>query len=225
MIWVTGNPNNPNAMVYAQVDLPLLRNLPDTPANTTSLYFAGVDIDGLVASAVFSSGFYAQTENRNRRNLCADHANRLTRRQRADKKGNLLTNGSERIITATENITTTSGSPPTPLGVTTKLVGGGSAGKYTPGTKGGIGVSTTGLLIRVAGVIHYSGTDAYISDGSLLPSGLPGVRISQDLLGAPLTLPADGKPLAISGISGTEVVGGDILPVIRPRGLTDITPY
>lgn len=224
MIWVTCDPNNLDAPAYAQVDLPLLRNLPDTPPNPTDSGFAGIDVSSLVVSGVFPSGFYAQAENQTGGVFVRTTAT-VSLGDRVRVKGNLSTNGSERVITATEPISATAGIPPKPLGVITRSIGGGSAGKYTPGMKGGLGISTTGLLIRVAGVVHYSGTDAYINDGSQLPSGLPGVRISQDLLGTPLSLPADGKPLAISGISGTEVVDGNILPMIRPRGQADVNSY
>lgn len=224
MIWVTCDPNNLEAPAYAQVDLPLLRNLPDTPPNPTDSGFAGVDVSSLVASGIFPSGFYAQTENQTG-GVFVRTTQAVSLGDRVRVKGNLSTNGSERIFTATEAISATPGLAPKPLGVTTRLIGGGPAGKYTPGTKGGVGLSTTGLLVRVGGVIRYSGTSSYISDGCTMPSGLPGVRISQDLLGAPLTLPTDGNPLAISGISGTEVVGVDVLPLIRPRGQADVTSY
>lgn len=224
MIWVTNDPNNPNGPAYAQVDLPLLRNLPDTPSNATSLGFAGVDINGLVVSGIFSTGFYAQTEQRTG-GVYVITSQAVSLGDRIRVKGNLSTNGSERIITTTEDITATSGSPPKPLGVTAGHIGGSSTGKYTPGTTGGVGLSTTGLLIRIAGVVRNLDSNTYVSDGSTLPSGLPGVRVSQDLLSTSLTFPSDGKPIAITGISGTEVVGDDILPVIRPREQSDITAY
>lgn len=218
MIWVTSDTDNIDAPAYAQVDLQILRNLPDTPSDPTYNGFAGVDIDGLVVSGIFSTGFYAQTEGRTG-GVFVQASQSVSLGDRVRVKGYLSTNGSERIITANENITAASGNPPKPLGVTVGHIGGGSMGKYTPGTTGGIGLSTTGLLVRVAGKIKKLGSDAYICDGSSQD-----VRISQDMLSSALTIPADGKCVAITGISGTEVASdGSILPVIRPRKQEDIT--
>jgi hypothetical protein len=221
MIWVAGSN-------YARVDFATLRNLPDTPYGAPGNGFAGVDIDGLVVSAVFASGFYAQTEGRTG-GVFVETGESVSAGDRVRVKGWLSTHGAERWIQAVE-VTSTEGPEPAPVFVKTRDVGGASSGRHTPGTKDGIGVSTTGLLVRVAGVIRYDmWGSAYICDGSGAPddgSGIPGVRISQEMLSQPIELPADGSWAAITGISGTEVVGeSDVLPVIRPRSGTDVTSY
>lgn len=221
MIWVAGSN-------YARVDLATLRNLPDTPVGAPGNGFAGVDIEGLVVSAVFAYGFYAQTEGRTG-GLFVETSEVVNAGDRVRVKGWLSTHGAERWIQAAE-VASADGSEPAPVFVNTRDIGGASSGRYTPGTRDGIGVSTTGLLVRVAGVVRYDMLgSAYICDGSGAPddgSGIPGVRISQDMLSQPIELPADGSWAAITGISGTEVVGeSDVLPVIRPRSDADVTPH
>lgn len=219
MIWVAGSN-------YAQVDLSLLYNLPDTPPGFPDAGFAGVDIDGLVVSAVdaFEGGFYAQSESRSC-GVFVRSSEPVAPGARIRVKGILSTVGGERAITA-HAITKTSGVAPRPLAMSIRALGGKAPGKYTPGTQGGTGLSTTGALVRVAGIVRYHGEIACIDDGSPIyrAPGIRGIRIATETLDweNSITLPDDGKPAVITGISGSEEDAGQIHRVIRPRGQADI---
>lgn len=220
MIWVAGSN-------YLRVDLPLLRNLPDTPFGGISEGFAGVDIGGLAVSSgpAFWNGFYAQAEDRTG-GVFVQSGEPVSTGDRVRVRGTLSTSGSERVIIA-HSVESEPGEAPAPVATALRGIGGGRMGKHTPGTSGGAGISSTGLLVRVAGAIRYSAYgDAYIDDGSPAPSdgsGVRGVRIDRGYLPVPLSLPSEGAFVRLTGISGAEVNDeGEILPVIRPRGQEDV---
>ncbi|MFQ3548624.1 MAG: hypothetical protein SNJ70_02590, partial [Armatimonadota bacterium] len=187
-----------------------------------------VHIKDLIVSAVFDNGFYAQTANRTGGVFVSTYYPLVNIGDKVEIKGTLGTNGAERVIYANE-IYPESATPPKPLYVNLKNIGGGSSGRHTPATKQGVGLSTTGLLIKASGVIKYSNYgDAYLDDGSPVPENIDnikGIKISQEYLSSSLTLPSEGQYTTVVGVSGSEVDdNGDIIPVIRPRGQFDINP-
>jgi hypothetical protein len=219
MIWVAGSD-------YAQVDLPLLYNLPDTPHGFPDEGFAGVDVDGLVVSSggAFEGGFYAQSESRVGGVFVRTY-DPVNTGDRVRVRGTLSTSGGERIVDA-HIIDATPGAEPRPIAASLQNLGGGPMGKYTPGTKGGVGLSTTGLLVRVAGTIRRHSGQVFIDDGSDIhpEPGVRGVRIALDNLAdaGAVQLPSDGCHAIITGICGTEVYNEEVRRVIRPRRQADI---
>lgn len=225
MIWVTARNNDNDAPAYAAVDLPLLRNLPDTPLFPLENGWAGVELSGLVVSAVFPSGFYAQTPGRTG-GVFVQGGSGAAPGDRVTVCGWLSTRGSERVVLLNEPLEkTSSGAPPRPLSVRCSDVGGGRMGKYTPGTRDGKGISNTGLLIRVAGVLRSEGNRLYVDDGSAPvndAASVRGLKVSTELLGSPVVFPPAGSFVVLTGVSGTEETSGGIIPVIRVRGQSDI---
>jgi hypothetical protein len=225
MIWVTARNNNNDIPAYASVDLPLLRNLPDTPLFPLENGWAGVELNGLVVSAVFPSGFYAQTAGRTG-GVFVQGGSGVVPGDRVTVRGWLATRGSERVVVANEPVEkTASGPAPGALTLRCSAVGGGRMGKYTPGTAGGAGLSNTGLLIRVAGILRSEAGRFYVDDGSPAvndAASAKGLKVSTELLGSPLVFPPAGTLVVLTGVSGTEESSAGIIPVIRLRSQSDI---
>ncbi len=225
MIWVTARNNDNDAPAYAAVDIPLLRNLPDTPLFPLENGWAGVELSGLVVSAVFPSGFYAQSSQRTGGVFVQGGAG-VVPGDVVTVRGWLSTRGSERVVVLNEPVEkTSSGAPPAPLHIRCSSAGGGRMGKYTPGTAGGVGISNTGLLVRVAGVLRSEGGRLYVDDGSPAANDASlaaGLKVSTELLGSPVSFPPAGTFVVLTGVSGTEETPGGIIPVLRVRGQPDI---
>ncbi len=126
--------------------------------------------------------------------------------------------------------------PPTPLAMHNKTLGGGATNHYAPGincaTEQGTGFSNKGTLVKSWGkVTSVDGTDFYIDDGSALSdgSGNKGVRVSwQWSLGSktPLAAPPLGSTVAVTGISSSDADSdGTYYRVLRPRNQSDITMF
>lgn len=210
---------------YALVDLPLLRNLPDTPAGSPANGFAGVEVRNLVVSTgqAFAGGFYAQTPGRSA-GVFIQSNTPVAEGDVVRVRGKLATVDGERVIVA-DSVETEPGAPPRPLGMTVRSLAAASAGRYTPGADGGVGVSSVGLLVRVAGTLREHDGVLYLDDGSASLGGQPaGVRLSLERLATPFSLPEPGSVVIVTGVSGHVVDGdGKIRPVLRPRGPGDIT--
>lgn len=225
MIWVTARNNDNDDPAYAAVDLPILRNLPDTPLFPLENGWAGVELAGLVVSAVFPSGFYAQTPGRTG-GVFVQGGSGVVAGDRVTVRGWLATQGSERVVVLNEPVEkTASGPAPRPLTLRCSAVGGARMGKYTPGTKNGAGISNTGLLVRVAGVLRSESGKLYVDDGSPAvndAASVGGVKVSTQLLGLPAVFPPSGSFVVLTGVSGTEETSSGVIPVIRVRGQSDI---
>ncbi len=222
MIWVADSN-------YAEVDLFHIRNMPDTPSGSPGNGFAGVEVNGLVVSSgnAFYDGFYAQTSDRSA-GIYIESTQSVSAGDVIDVQGTLKTSGGERIIDA-DSVTISSGNAPEPMFMPTRSLAAGAPGKHSPATYEGAGLSPTGMLVKLAGVVRYdTWGDAYLDDGSILPdygNEKPGIRIDTYKLSSPITLPADGTFTTIVGIAATEkTFSGDVVPILRPRGQMDINP-
>jgi hypothetical protein len=209
---------------YAHVDLPLLRNLPDTPPGSPANGYAGVEVQGLTVStgAAFAGGFYAQTPGRSA-GIFVQSSAAVAEGDTVRVRGKLATVGGERVIVA-DTVEAQPGQPPRPLGMTVRSLGGASMGRYTPGTDGGVGVSSAGLLVRVAGTLREHAGVLYLDDGSFPLEGQPpGVPISLERLASPFSLPEPGSHVIVTGICGQAPDGqGRLRPVLQPRRPEDI---
>ncbi len=210
---------------YAKVDLGLLRNLPDTPPGSPANGYAGVDVEQLVVSTgdAFAGGFYAQTPGRSAGIFVQSTAD-VTEGDVVRVRGKLATVGGERVIVA-DSVESQPGAAPRPLSTTVRALGGGSMGRYTPGTEGGVGVSSAGLLVRVAGTLREHDGSLYLDDGSAPAEGQPaGVRLLLERLASPFALPEPGSVVVVVGICGQTVdADGKVRPVLQPRRPEDVT--
>jgi hypothetical protein len=120
---------------------------------------------------------------------------------------------------------------PTPLGVTSRSIGGGRLNEYTPGVANGVGLNNIGLLVRMWGKVTYKNEAQsyfYIDDGCGLEdgSGQKGVRVSYDNIATseqPFNPPARiGDYVAVTGISSTIVINNKVRPNLLPRRNSDM---
>lgn len=110
---------------------------------------------------------------------------------------------SERQITATSIAKVSSGTPPAPLAMSCRAVGGGPIG-IAPGVKDGVGANNIGLLVRIAGKVTYkTGSYIYVDDGS-------GIRDILDRVGVLVKCPAAPSMPVGSIVVVTGVVEGSI---------------
>jgi hypothetical protein len=134
----------------------------------------------------------------------------------------------ERVVEAASLTVTASGSPPVPLTIANRLVGGGSffydPGPPSTGQKGVAGqfdLNNTGLLVTTYGRVGASGTDFfYIEDGSQAQDNsiFRGICVLCD----GLTQPAAGQYVIVTGISTLMTYGDGLSRSIRPRDQSDI---
>jgi len=142
-----------------------------------------------------------------------------------DIVGEKLTVDGQRVIQAISYNRLGEAEAPKPIGFTNRDIG--NRGAYTgPGASSlRIGFSSTGLLVRTWGQVQQITDDAfYISDRSFgTASGAAG-RIRVSLAGMKNTpyMPAIGSYVAVTGISALESSDGGLVPVLRPRQVTDI---
>ncbi|BCW97816.1 MAG: hypothetical protein KatS3mg024_0643 [Armatimonadota bacterium] len=209
---------------HALVDLPLLRNLPDTPAGSPGNGYAGVEVRNLIVSTgqAFVGGFYAQTPGRSA-GIFVQSNTAVAEGDIVTVRGKVATVAGERVIIA-DSVEAQPGAPPRPLGITVRSLAGASMGRYTPGAEGGVGVSSVGLLMRVAGTLREHDGVLYLDDGSAPVGGQPaGVRLSLERLASPFSLPEPGRMVIVTGVAGHTVDGdGKIRPVLQPRWPEDI---
>ncbi len=201
---------------YALVDVKTAHRMPDG---------SKVEIGGLKANTNgdFDGFIYAQTTGRYA-GIRVIPNTPIALGTTFTAKGVLGRNGGERTLSIHEVTTSSPGSAPGPLLVTTKCLGGPGEVINTPSSVGAVGLRTTGMLVKVCGTIHYNGIgDAFIDDGAGVQNDLEarGCRIALEGLVTPFALPSQGF-VSVTGISGVDQ---DLRPVIRPRSQSDIQTY
>lgn len=116
--------------------------------------------------------------------------------------------GSETIAPLAMNVRSVGG---TKLGIQPLVLNGGSASYGWPAT-----LNTTGLLVRVAGILRVVLDQGFVDDGSPFP-----IRLE---LGIYMPLPGvDGDKITVTGISGVAWDGAQGFRVISPRNPLDMT--
>jgi len=201
---------------YALVDVKTAHRMPDG---------SKVEIDGLVANTAdnFDGFIYSQSAY-GYAGIRVIPITPIALGTMFTAKGVLGRNGGERTLAIQEVTKSSPGSPPKPLFITTKCLGGPGEAINTPSSVGAIGLRTTGMLVKVSGMIRYNTAgDAFIDDGSGIQNDpeTRGCRIALEDLVEPLALPSQGFA-SITGISGVD---HNLLPVIRPRSADDIQTY
>lgn len=147
----------------------------------------------------------------------------------ASVAGVMGTQTGERVITDANVIAGASGTIPAPILFRNAHAGGGSLNPFTPGVTGGVAVHNIGLLMTAVGMItHVDSGFIYIDDGSALQdgSGYTGIRVDTSMLtpGKIAELSVD-KYAIVTGICTTQDVGGNIAPVVKARGDSDVVLY
>jgi|GEM_PF-1397159 len=133
--------------------------------------------------------------------------------QTVDVYGTMATTNGEREINATlVDVRGTASEQPKPYGMTIRSMGGAADG-IVPGITGGYGLNNVGLLMKVFGKTSQrnpAASEFYLDDGS-------GVKVRVYAPG--LTIPADGSSVLVTGVSGAETSGSNIVRVLRARSI------
>lgn len=144
--------------------------------------------------------------------------------------GTMNTSNGERILNAAAvSVYEVSQALPDPVFVTNRALGGGSFGLQgavldnASSSSYATGLNNVGLLVTACGRVKCRDTYGnyfYIDDGSGLSDGSPcaGVRVAS----ANLTMPAMHSYSVVTGLSGTTLLGGKAVRLLRPRSQTDI---
>jgi len=146
-------------------------------------------------------------------------------------EGSMATSGGERVVNGTAVIVLRSGiTAPKPLAMNNRKVGGGAYGRQGAVLNNSItneystGLNNIGLLVRSWGRVQYvepGGTYFYMDDGSGLKDGSGNCGIRVAIAGLPA--PSTGSFVLVTGVSGTTVINGKIVRLLRPRHVSDLS--
>jgi len=109
---------------------------------------------------------------------------------------------------------------PKPLGMSIGSLCGMPTDPLLPTVPGAAGLSNTGLLVRVAGVVE----DSVSADHFYLKDGSGGGAIKVKVLCGSISKPAPGDCVAVTGDCTTAATLTGIERAIRVRSIDDITP-
>ncbi|MDH7602470.1 MAG: hypothetical protein QHI38_10035, partial [Armatimonadota bacterium] len=135
--------------------------------------------------------------------------------------GELATVSGERVLRNAIVSATGTSTPPKPLAMSNKSLGGAAIAPNIPGTTGATGPNNVGLLVKTWGrVVEVGNNEFWIDDGSQRPAadGHVGVKV----LAAGISMPSINSLVAVTGISSTESDGSLVHPVLKPRADNDI---
>ncbi|MHB9037879.1 MAG: tandem-95 repeat protein [Armatimonadota bacterium] len=186
-----------------------------------------VIISGKTVTASFSGAFYIEDSPTRVSGVRVSHGAPPAINKVVNVAGQVTTYYAERMIDC--HIYAALGddpTPPMPLGMPNKSLGGASPNAYTPEVPldrlGGL--YNVGLLTRTTGTVMKTlGNYFWIDDGSHVPysSILSALLVDWNPAGTPP--PPVGARVAITGISGATTVGGDAINLFRPRMQSDVT--
>jgi hypothetical protein len=179
---------------------------------------------GQIATAVFGDDYYIEEEDRSS-GICVGITPLPAVGDMMNVVGDMDTVNGERIIVNGTSVTASTGNTvPDPLYIMQKRLGGMSPGPNCPGITGAWGLFNVGLLMTISGSVTHSESEFfYVDDGSALEdgSGYMGVKV----LSGDLDEPDEEEYAVVTGISGAEMLGGNVVRVMRPRVQEDIIPY
>ena len=207
--------------LYAEEPVPtVIDNCVDLKAVPDGVY---VSISGRVSTCngLELDGFYIEDPDRVAGVYVEGFIPELVEGQQVDVKGTMLTRNGERWI---YEPTVTLGAvvaPLEPLALTNESVGGAdfeyddATGAGQIGFEGGVGLNTTGLLVRTYGQVVSTDADYFaVSDGSENNLLIESWRLS--------SVPSVDDRVIVTGISSTYQDGGDLLPMVKPRRDSDV---
>lgn len=175
----------------------------DNIAQAKELITEPVYIDSIGVTAVFPTKFYVEQENR-AAGIRVESAQSLSPNQKVGLFGIVgLADGCEPALLDCKVVPGDIGPVINPLGMVTRSIGG-------------LGLCTTGLLVRVAGKVTSVVSDGfYLDDGSghLNPEGGAGVKI---WTGSPNSVTKDTF-VAVTGAVSCTILSGQSYPVILSR--------
>lgn len=180
---------------------------------------------GPIVSGVLTDRFYFEKTDRS-----AGMASNITPfPQEGDAvniSGVMATYQGERMVQLGLASVVSSGNPiPEPLFMHNRSLGGADFGPYAPGVAGGIGLYDIGLLVTLAGRVTYvSPSNDYfiIDDASTWIFEVPMTTSPVKVLCQGFQPPASGSFALVTGVSGAQEAGGEIIPVLRPRDAADL---
>ncbi len=122
--------------------------------------------------------------------------------------------GERYIASSGVTVSPTSGVIPDPLGLHGRALGGGRWNTHTPGVTYGVGLNNVGLLVRTWGrVLNVDAGQFYLDDGSV-----GGIKVNCGSIDPAM----EESWVQLTAISTCELVGSDIVRVLRARKATDI---
>ena len=139
-----------------------------------------------------------------------------------------LQNGERVILTPTVK-SGTSGIFPDPVMITNGRLGGAALNAYTPGIPGSTDLHNIGLLVTTTGrITHLDTNGMFIDDGSQCQYDptYGGVYVDISTLSSmkKSTL-SENQYVVVTGICGTTTLGGEVAPVVRVRGDSDVITF
>lgn len=176
--------------VYVGDSLGAIRLLPD---DTT------VTLVGKIVTATMESDVYIQEWDRSSAVLVRGMAG-LSPGNVLQADGRLTTECSGRVVLVDSGEVVGQTTPPAPVYMLVRHIGGSAFGDYLPGVADGVGLSNLGLLVRIAGEVTFSNdSEFYVDDGSLPEgnTGPEGIRVVSYGLAKPL----QGQRVVVTGIS------------------------
>ncbi len=186
---------------------------------------SAIDMSGAVVSGVLADRFYLEQVDRSSGIGVFWSGTMPSLGSRVRVFGSLVTGNGERMIAATSVQTESTGTPPKPLGVTNRQLGGGGykyvAGPPETGQKGiagAVGTNNIGLLVTVWGRVTELGPGE-IARWFMLDDGSGPVRVE---LKTGITPPRLSDQMAVTGISSCYQSDGSLLPRVLARQQSDL---
>ena len=140
--------------------------------------------------------------------------------------GQMTTHEGERAVDCTSyTLGSTDPTPPLPLGMTNKAMGGQYPSTNTPAVPAGRtgGLYNVGLLVRTTGtVVSRTSNSFWIDDGSRVPYSFSTHGLYVDCQPIVMYAPPLGSRVAVTGASGAGLVGGNTVNTLRLRDRADV---
>lgn len=185
-----------------------------------AIYTPGGAPPSLAVSAKFGSAFYIEDADRGAGIRVHDFQTNLVAGNTAVFYGVLgVTSSGERCVGNPKIANPTSGVAIAPLAMSGKAIGGGMLG-YTPGVTGGIGLNTTGLLVKTAGLVTHELNGVIYVDGGVGitdESDHPGIRVS----GVTQSRSWQGCYVTVTGVVSTRKVGDSVYPTVLATNVVE----
>lgn len=182
-----------------------------------------IDVSGAAVTAVFPNAFYIESDNRAFGIRVEMEGYDLCTGMRTGVTGTMATNEhGERYINATKAPQLPGRSYVTPMGMSTRSLGGANlayvqnTGAGQLGIAGGIGLNNIGLLVKVWGALKRTADGCFLDDGS--------GRLVKLILPEGVAVDPEWNFLSVTGISSCERTGNEVHSVLRVCGLADILP-
>ncbi|MCL4553298.1 MAG: hypothetical protein M1305_07100 [Candidatus Marsarchaeota archaeon] len=184
---------------------------------------SSTEVSGAAVTAAFPNAFYIESDDRVLGMRVEMNGHKLSPGMRAGVTGTLITSEhGERYINASKALQLPGRSRVTPLGMSTRSLGGTNlaydrnTGTGQIGVADGVGLNNIGLLVRVWGAVERNADGCFLDDGS--------GRLIRLILPEGVVVDPDWSFVSATGISSCERIGNEIHSVLRVCGLADVLP-